>query len=166
MGLFTKKKKSNTALIIASIVGGVVVLTTVTLKVINFLRMFKKNADEFLMFKKAELDYSGELFEDECISVVSSKVKINLVDAVASNNPMNLCLKSKLSKVDVVVPEGWNVKVQGNTIKSSIINEVTFDKENFEAPLLFVNYVSESSHVRIKTAKPYIEMELEVDDVE
>ncbi len=157
MKYFVRKKKDNSLLIFISAIAATLAVIGVILKVLNFLRTFKKNTDRFIMLSNSEIDFDGEVFEDECIAVVSSKTKIDLTDAIPSDNPMNLCLKCKYANTDVVVPSDWNVKVQGNTTKSNIVNEVVFDKENFDAPLLFINYVTESSSLRIYSDNKKIE---------
>ncbi len=157
MKFFVSKKKSNSTLIFVSVFAATLAVVGITLKVLNFIRMFKKNTDKFIMLKDTEVDCGGEVFEDKCVAVVSARAKIDLSEALPSNNPMNLCLKCKYSNTEIVVPADWNVKVQGNTTKSNIINEVVFDKENFEAPLLFINYVTESSSLRIYSENKKIE---------
>ncbi len=151
--LINKKRKTNHMVVFVSVFAIAVAFIGVALKIMNFLRMFKKNTDRFILLSDTDVDYSDEVFEDNCIAVVSAKAKIDLSNALPSNNPMNLCLKCKYSNSEVIVPDDWNVKVQGNTVKSNIINEVVFDKDNFEAPLLFINYVSESSNLRIYSNK-------------
>ncbi len=155
-----RKKRKNTIAIFLGVLTVSITIIALILKLVNFLRMFKKNTDSFIMFADAEIDYDDEVFEDKCVAVISAKAKIDLSNAIASNNPMNLCLKCKYSNTEVIVPSEWNVKVQGNTLKSTIINEVKFDKENFEAPLLFINYVSESSHLRIHSVESNKKIEM------
>ncbi len=165
MKYFMNRKKRKSAIaIFFGMFALSIALAALILKIINFLRMFKKNTDDFIIFNNTDVDYGGEVFEDKCVAVISAKTTIDLTDSIASNNPMNLCLKCKYSKTEVIVPKDWNVKVQGNALKSNIINEVKFDKENFEAPLLFINYVSDSSHIIIRSLN--FEKRIEFDEAE
>ncbi len=150
---FFKKKevKKYNKNIIFVVAGVVVALILVLLKGICFINKFKKNSDRFFAFKTEEVNYDDELFTDECISSLFSNVKIDLKNADASDNPMNLCLKTKYASVVVETPADWNVKVQGNPVKTNIINEAVFDKDNYDAPLLFINYFAESSNIEIKS---------------
>lgn len=131
--------KNNKGLIIGILAGLVVVIGIVT-KLALLLKKFKKNSDFFFWMDQDELDFAGEEFEDTCISAALSSITVDLADAKPSANPMNLCLKGFSSNLDVIVPKGWNVQVQGENKHSTIENVTSLDKDNFELPLLFVNY--------------------------
>lgn len=104
--------KNNKGLIIGILAGLVVVIGIVT-KLALLLKKFKKNSDFFFWMDQDELDFAGEEFEDTCISAALSSITVDLADAKPSANPMNLCLKGFSSNLDVIVPKGWNVQVQG-----------------------------------------------------
>lgn len=53
---------------------------------------------------------------------------------------MTLYLKGLASNVDVIVPDGWNVKLQGNARGSQVDNDTDFDYDDIKAPLLFIDY--------------------------
>ncbi len=135
--------------IIFAVIGVLIAVSAVVLKLVCYINKFKKNSDRFFAMQKADINYDDKPFTDECMASLMSNVKIDLKNADASDNPMNLCLKTKFSTVLVEVPSDWNVKVQGNPVNSNIINEVSFDKENFDAPLLFINYFAQSSNIKI-----------------
>lgn len=140
------KKKYAVAI---GIITGVLVVVGIIAKLVLMLDKFKKNADFFFWMDREELDFDGEEFEDTCISAAMSSVTVDLSQASASDNPMNLCLKGYMSSMDVIIPKGWNVKVQGDNRNSMIENATTFNKENFEAPLLFINYRLNKSSMNI-----------------
>lgn len=131
--------KKNQGLIIG-IIAGIVVVAAILTKVALMLKKFKKNSDFFFWMDQDELDFTGEEFEDTTISAAFSSITVDLADAKPSTNPMNLCLKGFSSNLDVIVPKGWNVQVQGENKHSTIENVTSLDKDNFELPLLFVNY--------------------------
>lgn len=135
--------------IMIGIITGVVVAIGIIAKLGMMLDKFKKNADFFFWMDREELDFDGDEFEDTCISAAMSTVTVDLSQATASDNPMNLCLKGYRSTMDVIIPKGWNVKVQGDNRNSMIENATTFNKENFEAPLLFINYRLNKSSMNI-----------------
>lgn len=144
-------KKRN---IIISVIAGMVVMAGIITKIALMIRKFKKNADFFFLFNTEELDYEGEEFEDTTIASISSNVTVDLSKALPSRTPMNLSLKGKTSNMDVIVPKGWNVKVQGDNKGSNIDNSAQFDKEDFDAPLLFVNYRLAGSNLSIYYGYP------------
>lgn len=131
-----KNKKS----IIIGVLAGLVVVAGILTKLALVLKKFKKNSDFFFWMDQDELDFEGEEFEDTCISAAFSSINVDLAGAKPSVNPMNLCLKGFSSNLDVIVPKGWNVQVQGENKHSSVENVTSLDKDNFELPLLFINY--------------------------
>lgn len=131
-----KNKKS----LIIGILAGVVVVAGILTKLALMLKKFKKNSDFFFLMDQDELDFEGEEFEDTCISAAFSSITVDLAKAKPSVNPMNLCLKGFSSNLDVIVPKGWNVQVQGENKHSVVENVTSLDKDNFELPLMFINY--------------------------
>jgi hypothetical protein len=71
---------------------------------------------------------------------------------------MNLCIKAKMSQVDVILPENWNVKAQGVNFNSVVENDIVFDREDFEAPLLFINYQLDKSVLSVHSPFELIEL--------
>ncbi|WP_459129129.1 hypothetical protein [Guggenheimella bovis] len=140
-----KKKR-----ILIGIIVGCAAIIAVLARIACKLNKFKKNADFFFVFSNEELDFEGEEFEDTCVASINSKVTVDLSKAKASENPMNLCLKAKGSKMDIILPKAWNVKVQGENKSSNFDNVTTFDKDDFKKPLLFINYqMACHSHLNI-----------------
>lgn len=135
--------------VMIGIITGVIVVVGIIAKLGLMLDKFKKNSDFFFWMDREELDFDGDEFEDTCISAAMSSVTVDLSQASPSVNPMNLCLKGYRSSIDVIIPKGWNIKVQGDNRNSMIENATTFNKENFEAPLLFVNYRLNKSSMNI-----------------
>lgn len=159
-----KRFKQNKGLIIG-IIAGLVVVAGILTKVAFMLKKFKKNADFFFWMDQDELDFAGEEFEDTCISAAFSSITVDLGDAKPSVNPMNLCLKGFSSNLDVIVPKGWNVQVQGENKHSTLENVTTLDKDDFELPLLFVNYRLNKSIMNVYYAYSMEELEQEWGDI-
>lgn len=157
------KFKKNKGLIIG-ILAGIVVVIGILTKLALMLKKFKKNSDFFFWMDQDELDFTGEEFEDTCVAAAFSSITVDLADAKPSANPMNLCLKGFSSNLDVIVPKGWNVQVQGENKHSTIENVTSLDKDNFELPLLFVNYRLNKSVMNVYYA--YQLDQLTIDPVE
>lgn len=158
-------KKRN---IIIGVIAGMIVMAGIITKIALMIRKFKKNADFFFLGNTEELDYEGEEFEDTTIASIASNITVDLSKALPSRTPMNLSLKGKGSNMDVIIPKGWNVKVQGDNKSSNIDNSAQFDKEDFDAPLLFVNYRLSSSNLSIYygyPVAPVVEMPEPTDEV-
>ncbi len=143
-----RNKMLNTALV----VGGVAVGVAVGYCAYTVAKL-KEDSDFFFMLDAEELDFEGEIFEDTCAATLMSNLVVDLSKAKPSPQPMNLCIKAKMSQVDVILPKGWNVKVQGVNTNSVVENEMTFNREDFEAPLLFVNYQLDKSVLSVHS--PY-----------
>ena len=105
----------------------------------------KEDSDFFFLFDAEELDFKGEIFEDTCAASLMSSLVVDLSEAKPSPQPMNLCIKAKMSQVDVILPKNWNVKAQGVNTNSVVENDMVFDREDFESPLLFINYQLDKS---------------------
>lgn len=152
---FNKKKKKYEDINILIIIGALTLgLILLILKLLCKINSLKKNSDEFYMTSSTKKEVIDEVFDDLCISSVASNIDIDLSKAIASETPMNLCFKSISSSINVLVPEKWNVKQQGNNKKSVVVNNTVFDSDNYEAPLLFINYdLKKGSVLRIDSDK-------------
>ncbi|MDI9472745.1 MAG: hypothetical protein GX260_04040 [Tissierellia bacterium] len=118
----------------------------------------KEDSDFFFMMSSEELDFESEIFEDTCAAALMSSLVVDLSNAKPSPQPMNLCIKAKMSQVDVILPENWNVKAQGVNFNSVVENDIVFDREDFEAPLLFINYQLDKSVLSVHSPFELIEL--------
>lgn len=100
----------------------------------------KDNSDFLFIGDNKTVDFSDEVFEDVSVVSMASSILIDLSGAEADENPMTLYLKAMGSNVDIVVPEGWNVKPQGTAKGSQLDNATEFDYDHIKAPLLFIDY--------------------------
>lgn len=141
------KKTRNILIIVASIVA---FLLLAAAKICMLVKKLKKGSDFFFYRKKKDFDYSGEEFEDTSIACLLSVVTVDLKDSRASKDPMNLTLKAKSSDINVIVPDNWNVKLQGNDYKSDIDNSTSFVHDDFESPIIFIQYDLKSSRLSVK----------------
>ncbi|HHX03463.1 MAG TPA: hypothetical protein GX733_04165 [Tissierellia bacterium] len=157
--------KRKTMLNTALIVGGVAVGAAIGYCAYTIAKL-KEDSDFFFMLDAEELDFEGEIFEDTCAASLMSNLVVDLSKAKPSPQPMNLCIKSKMSQVDVILPEGWNVKVQGVNTNSVVENETTFNREDFEAPLLFVNYQLDKSVLSVHSLYELVDGEQELPQLE
>lgn len=155
-----KTNKLKTAALVA---GGVAIGVTAGYVAYTVAKL-KENADFFFMLDAEELNFEDEIFEDTCAAALMSNLVVDLSGAKASPQPMNLCIKSKMSQVDVILPKGWNVKVQGVNNGSAVDNEMVFDREDFEAPLLFINYQLDKSVLSVHEPYEVIETVQELDE--
>ncbi len=135
------------------VIGAVLALIAVGALIVKFylkVCKLKQNADVFNYVNSSEINYNGKEFGDECISSIFSNNVVKLNGAIISRDPMNLCIKAHSSTMTIEVPSSWNVKAQGISKSSNIDNETNFDRENFNAPLLFINYSLKKSNLKIK----------------
>ncbi|NLY37135.1 MAG: hypothetical protein GX046_07860 [Tissierellia bacterium] len=100
----------------------------------------KDNSDFLFIADNKTVDFSDEVFEDVSVVALASNILIDLSGAQADENPMTLYLKGMGSNVDIVVPDGWNVKPQGTAKRSQLDNATEFDYDDIKAPLLFIDY--------------------------
>lgn len=100
----------------------------------------KEESDFLFIGDNKTVDFSEEIFEDVSVVACASNILIDLSGAEADENPMTLYLKGLASNVDVIVPDGWNVKLQGNARGSQVDNDTDFDYDDIKAPLLFIDY--------------------------
>lgn len=100
----------------------------------------KENSDFLFITDNKTVDFSDEVFEDVSVVAMASNILIDLSGAIADENPMTLYVKGLGSNVDIVVPEGWNVKPQGTAKGCQVDNATEFDYDDIKAPLLFIDY--------------------------
>lgn len=100
----------------------------------------KDNSDFLFIADNKTVDFADEVFEDVSVVALASNILIDLSASQPDENPMTLYLKGMGSNVDIVVPEGWNVKPQGTAKGCQLDNATEFDYDDIKAPLLFIDY--------------------------
>lgn len=129
-------------------------------------KFMRDSSDFFFIGDNKTVDFKGELFQDVSLSAVATNVLVDLSEATADENPMTLYIQGIASNIDVVVPEGWNVKMQGDSKKSQLDNATEFDYDDISAPLLFVDYSLKASSISVYYGFPYEELEQELPEVD
>lgn len=128
-------------------------------------KYLKDSSDFFFIGDNKTVDFKGELFQDVSLSAVGTNVLVDLSEAIADENPMTLYIHGIASNLDVVVPEGWNVKMQGDSKSSQLDNATEFDYDDISAPLLFVDYSLKASSISVYYGFPYEELTQEEVDI-
>ncbi len=127
----------------------------------------KEESDFLFLGDNKTVDFSQEIFEDVSVVAYASNILVDLSGAIADENPMTLYLKGTASNLDVIVPEGWNVKLQGRArAASQVENDTDFDYDDIKAPLLFIDYDLKGANFNIFYSFDDLEEEEEEDGVE
>ena len=133
----SKNRKKNLALGIGT---GVALSAGVGYLAYRKYASLRDNSDFLFVADNKTVDFSEEVFEDVSVVALASNILIDLSAAIADDNPMTLYVKGMGSNLDVVVPEGWNVKTEGLAKGSQLDNGTEFDYDDIKAPLLFIDY--------------------------
>lgn len=119
----------------------------------------RDSSDFLFIADNKTVDFSEEVFEDVSVVALASNILVDLSAAQADENPMTLFVKGAGSNLDVVLPEGWNVKTEGLAVGSHVDDVTDFDYEDIQAPLLFVDYDLKGSTLNIFYAFDHEELE-------
>ncbi len=122
----------------------------VATKIYYLVSKLKKDADFFFFKSNDRLDYSNEEFEDTSVGCIYSSLEIDLSESLPIKDPMHLSIKSHYSTVEVIVPDDWNVRLQGSQQKGYIDNRIEFNQDDFDSPLLFIQYETKASLLEVK----------------
>ncbi|WP_105615180.1 hypothetical protein [Vallitalea okinawensis] len=94
-----------------------------------------------LVFSAKDIELNeNEEFSGDSIGAIFSSVDIDLRKATLKGDIATLDLYGAFSSIDIKVPEGWNIKVEGIDEKSEVDNEIEFDEDKEELPLLHIKY--------------------------
>lgn len=94
-----------------------------------------------LIFNGKDIEFKeNEEFSGDSIGVIFGGVDIDLRKATLSGDIATLDLYGAFSGFRIKVPESWNVKVEGIAEKSGVDNDIEFDEENEDLPLLHIKY--------------------------
>lgn len=159
-----KKRQCQNAKLWAGIGLGLSVGAGIGCLVYKKYKALRDSSDFFFIGDNKTVDFRGELFQDVSLSAVATNVLVDLSEATPDENPMTLYIQGIASNIDVVVPEGWNVKMQGDATRSQLDNATEFDYDDISAPLLFVDYSLKASGISVYYGFPYEEIE-EVQEV-
>ncbi|MEA3423478.1 MAG: LiaF-related protein [Bacillota bacterium] len=126
------------------------VVTVGILKVLKEVNDIKRDKDESVIFSGKRIKFDDEVFEDKSYGVMCGGLEIDLSKALPSEEDMDLCVTGRKSGIEIKVPQEWNVKAEGASVRSGVSVMTEYDETDTESPKLFVNYDIKYSGLKIK----------------
>lgn len=111
------------------------------------------------MFTGESKEYGEEPFEKDSVAAMFSGVELNFEKAEMKGNNAVLDLFGRFSGIEIIVPENWQVNMDGEMGSSAVENKTKDNSDNDEAPNLNINY--DLKFCGVEVVNPDVEEEAE-----
>ncbi|MDA3847226.1 MAG: hypothetical protein PF505_11895 [Vallitaleaceae bacterium] len=131
-------------------------------KMVNKTKMYKEDFERPITFGGKEevikTDFKGATY-----GILCGGLSLDLAEATMSADEAILKLSGEFCGISVVVPEDWNVKVDGIAEKGGISVKVDYDEEDTKSKRLIIQYDIKYGGLEIKYATEIDDEPVEVD---
>ena len=126
------------------------------------MKDLKATYNQVIAFNGEEKKY--EEFDGDALAVLFGSLELDLSEAVMLGESATLKLYGEFCGIEILVPENWNVKVEGTHDKAGIDNSVDYDGEDDTSKLLIIDYDLKFAGLDIRDTSEKFEIEDEQDD--
>ncbi len=126
------------------------------------MKDLKATYDQVIAFSGEEKKY--EEFEGDSLAVLFAGLEIDLSEAVMIGDSATLKLYGEFCGIEILVPEDWNVKVEGTFDKAGVENNVEYDGEDDTSKLLIIEYDIKFAGLEIEDTSEKFEIEDEEEE--
>lgn len=122
-------------------------------KVFKKYQELKENYKEVFLFKTKEKAYEEDEYEGGSYAAMFSVLEMDLSEAVIEEDEITIDIYGLCSVIEIKVPEGWQIEMQGSSSKAVVENGLSSDEPESEEeeiekivdelddkPTVYINY--------------------------